>query len=149
VGRALIARIEGALAGLGAGDVVLAGNPPYYAWPGIDVRYTPAICAAMALGFEQDQPAWNMTASLDRLRPTDEAEKRLAEVRCRSIPTSSERASSGSSSCIANSFEHRSGPAPKGRPASVSGLRSPCLRHPEHRPGPGSSPACPPRPPRS
>jgi mycothiol synthase len=79
VGRALMARIEGALAGLGAGDVVLAGNPPHYAWPGIDVRYTPAICAAMALGFEQDQPAWNMTAPLDHLRPTDEAEKRLAE----------------------------------------------------------------------
>ena len=66
VGRALLARIEGALAGLGAGEVVLAGNPPYYAWPGIDVRYTPAICAAMALGFEQDQPAWNMTADLGR-----------------------------------------------------------------------------------
>ena len=79
VGRALMARIEGALAGLGAGDVVLAGNPPYYAWPGIDVRYTPAICAAMALGFEQDQPAWNMTATLDDLRPTAEAEKRLAD----------------------------------------------------------------------
>jgi mycothiol synthase len=62
VGRALLARLEGALAGLGADDVVLAGNAPYYAWPGIDVRYTPAICAAMALGFAQDQPAWNMTA---------------------------------------------------------------------------------------
>ncbi|MEV4707837.1 GNAT family N-acetyltransferase [Actinoplanes sp. NPDC049316] len=64
VGRALVARVEGALAGLGAGDVVIAGNAPYYAWPGIDVRCTPAVCAAMALGFEQDQPAWNMTANL-------------------------------------------------------------------------------------
>jgi mycothiol synthase len=79
VGRALMARIEGALAGLGARNVVLAGNPPYYAWPGIDVRYTPAICAAMAFGFEPDQPAWNMTAELAHLRPTGEAEKRLAE----------------------------------------------------------------------
>jgi mycothiol synthase len=67
VGRALLARLEGALAGLGADDVVLAGNAPYYAWPGIDVRYTPAICAAMALGFEEDQPAWNMTARVDEL----------------------------------------------------------------------------------
>jgi mycothiol synthase len=67
VARALVARIEGALAGLGAGDVVIAGNAPYYAWPGIDVRYTPAICAAMALGFEEDQPAWNMTARVDEL----------------------------------------------------------------------------------
>jgi ribosomal protein S18 acetylase RimI-like enzyme len=85
VGRALLARIEGALAGMGAGDVVLAGNPPYYAWPGIDVRYTPAICAAMALGFEQDQPAWNMTADLrgtdpPGLRSTAEAEARLAKA---------------------------------------------------------------------
>jgi ribosomal protein S18 acetylase RimI-like enzyme len=83
VGRALIGRIEGALAGHGAAEVALAGNAPYYAWPGIDVRYTPAICAAMALGFEQDQPAWNMTADLSEdapgLRPTVDAEKRLAD----------------------------------------------------------------------
>ena len=78
IGRALMGRVEAALAGLGADDVVLAGNAPFYAWPGIDVRYTPAICAAMVLGFEQDQPAWNMTAVVG-----DEslagAEKRLAD----------------------------------------------------------------------
>ncbi|GIM93547.1 GNAT family N-acetyltransferase [Paractinoplanes toevensis] len=78
IGRALMTRVEGALAGLGADDVVLAGNAPHYAWPGIDVRYTPAICAAMALGFAQDQPAWNMTADLRHLRPTSAAEERLA-----------------------------------------------------------------------
>ncbi|RSM46596.1 GNAT family N-acetyltransferase [Actinoplanes sp. ATCC 53533] len=81
VARALVARIEGALAGLGAGDVVVAGNAPYYAWPGIDVRYTPAICAAMAFGFEQDQPAWNMTVDLagDAPGATAGDEARLAE----------------------------------------------------------------------
>jgi predicted N-acetyltransferase YhbS len=83
VGRTLMARIEDTLAGMGAGDVVLAGNAPYYAWPGIDVRYTPAVCAALALGYQQDQPAWNMTADLTRpdapgLRPTGPAERRLA-----------------------------------------------------------------------
>ncbi|MEJ3743345.1 GNAT family N-acetyltransferase [Actinomycetes bacterium KLBMP 9797] len=83
LGRALIGRIEAALAGRGASDVLLAGNPPYYAWPGIDVRYTPAVCLAMALGFEEDRTAWNMTADLSRddapgLRPTDAAERRLA-----------------------------------------------------------------------
>ncbi|MFI7542888.1 GNAT family N-acetyltransferase [Actinoplanes sp. NPDC049599] len=80
VARALVARIEGALAGLGAGDVVIAGNAPYYGWPGIDVRYTPAICAAMAFGFEQDQPAWNMTVDVTRELPggTAEDEERLA-----------------------------------------------------------------------
>lgn len=64
VARTLMARVEDALAAMGTETVVLAGNAPYYAWPGIDVRYTPAICAATALGFEQDQPAWNMTADL-------------------------------------------------------------------------------------
>ncbi|MEU7903188.1 GNAT family N-acetyltransferase [Actinoplanes sp. NPDC049118] len=80
VARALVARIEGALAGLGAGDVVIAGNAPYYAWPGIDVRYTPAICAAMSFGFEQDQPAWNMTVDTATagLESTADHEARLA-----------------------------------------------------------------------
>lgn len=83
IGRALLARIEGALSGLGAGEVLLAGNPPHYVWPGIDVRYTPAICAAMALGYEQENTAWNMTADLSydespALRGTEDAEQRLA-----------------------------------------------------------------------
>ncbi len=65
VGRALLARAEEALAGLGAREVVLGGNAPYYVWPGVDVRYTPAVCAATALGYQQDpRPAWNMTADL-------------------------------------------------------------------------------------
>ncbi|MFK3985029.1 GNAT family N-acetyltransferase [Micromonospora sp. NPDC050397] len=84
IGRALVARIEGALSGLGAGSVLLAGNPPHYAWPGIDVRYTPAICAAMALGYEQENTAWNMTADLSydespALRTTEPAQRRLAD----------------------------------------------------------------------
>lgn len=84
VGRSLLARIEGALAGLGAGEVLLAGNPPIYAWPGIDVRYTPAVCAALACGYEQDGTAWNMTADLSpgspALAPTGPSESRLASL---------------------------------------------------------------------
>ncbi|WP_433298648.1 GNAT family N-acetyltransferase [Actinoplanes sp. CA-030573] len=78
VGRALLARVERALAGLGAGEVLLGGNAPYYAWPGIDVRYTAALCGAAALGYEQLPPAWNMTADLRLLSPTEADEKRLA-----------------------------------------------------------------------
>lgn len=78
IGRALLVRAEGALAGRGAVEVLLAGNAPYYAWPGIDVRYTPAVCAATALGYEQDRTAWNMTADLTNLRATEAAEERLA-----------------------------------------------------------------------
>ncbi|MFI1192885.1 GNAT family N-acetyltransferase [Micromonospora sp. NPDC020750] len=84
VGRALLDRAERDLAGRGATEVLLAGNPPYYAWPGIDVRYTPAVCAALALGYAQDRTAWNMTADLSydespALRTTEPAERRLAE----------------------------------------------------------------------
>jgi predicted N-acetyltransferase YhbS len=82
VGRALVAAAERALAGLGAREVLLAGNAPRYAWPGIDVRYTPAVCAATALGYERDEVAWNMTVDLSpgsrAVRPTDPAESRLA-----------------------------------------------------------------------
>ncbi len=54
-GRALLGRAEAELAGLGVGEVRLAGNPPYYAWPGIDVRYTPAVCLALALGYQPER----------------------------------------------------------------------------------------------
>ncbi|MGW5671715.1 GNAT family N-acetyltransferase [Micromonospora sp. NPDC003776] len=83
IGRALLAEAERRLAGLGATELLLAGNPPYYAWPGIDVRYTPAVCAALRLGYRQDRTAWNMTADLatgsPALRSTETAERRLAE----------------------------------------------------------------------
>ncbi|MFV2019620.1 GNAT family N-acetyltransferase [Micromonospora sp. LOL_023] len=83
LGRTLIGRAESALAALGVSEVLLAGNPPYYAWPGVDVRYTPAVCLAMALGYRQDRTAWNMTADLasaesPALRDTDAAEHRLS-----------------------------------------------------------------------
>ncbi|MFI7217656.1 GNAT family N-acetyltransferase [Micromonospora maritima] len=82
VGGALLAEAEARLAALGATELLLAGNPPHYAWPGIDVRYTPAVCAASRLGFRQDRTAWNMTAELTEgspaLRSTEAAEQRLA-----------------------------------------------------------------------
>lgn len=83
IGRALLLRAENALAALGATQVRLAGNPPHYVWPGIDVRYTPAICAALANGYQPEATAWNMTADLSTesspaLRDTDAAQRRLA-----------------------------------------------------------------------
>lgn len=80
IGRALMSRVQAALVELGADQLVLAGNAPYYAWPGVDVRYTPAVCTALALGFAAESPAWNMTVDLTgEQRPTAPAEKRLAE----------------------------------------------------------------------
>ncbi|GHE44652.1 hypothetical protein GCM10017673_53460 [Streptosporangium violaceochromogenes] len=60
-GRALVAAAEEWLREEGAGQVRLAGNPPCYAWPGVDVRYTPAACLAESLGYERYETAWNMT----------------------------------------------------------------------------------------
>ena len=53
IGRALLGGVEQALAGFGAASVALVGNAPVYAWPGIDVRYTAAVCAARASGYER------------------------------------------------------------------------------------------------
>jgi len=82
IGRTLLVAAETGLAAAGAGEVLIAGNMPY-AWPGIDARYTPAVCTALALGYQHDQAAWNMTADLSTpdapgLRDTAPAERRLA-----------------------------------------------------------------------
>ncbi|MFC4534673.1 GNAT family N-acetyltransferase [Sphaerisporangium dianthi] len=64
LGRTLLRAAEDWLRERGAGEARLAGNPPCYAWPGIDVRYTPAACLAESLGYERYRTAWNMTADL-------------------------------------------------------------------------------------
>ncbi len=82
IGRALLVEAEAALAAAGAREVQISGNLPY-AWPGIDVRYTPAICAALGLGYQQHRTAWNMTVDLStpeatKLLETSTAERALA-----------------------------------------------------------------------
>ncbi|MEV4456203.1 GNAT family N-acetyltransferase [Microbispora sp. NPDC049633] len=64
IGRALVGAAEEWMRAHGAAESRFAGNPPCYAWPGIDVRYTPAACLAERLGYEQYRVAWNMTAGL-------------------------------------------------------------------------------------
>ncbi len=79
IGRALVSAAERALWDLGVREVRWAGNPPCYVWPGIDVRYTPAICCAEALGYEQYRTAQNMVADLRTADlDTAGAEQRLA-----------------------------------------------------------------------
>ncbi|MCF6474077.1 GNAT family N-acetyltransferase [Nonomuraea sp. MG754425] len=63
-GRALVRAAEEWLRAEGARQARFAGNPPCYAWPGIDVRYTAAACLAESLGYERYHVAWNMTADL-------------------------------------------------------------------------------------
>lgn len=66
VGRRLVLEAERWARSEGAREMRFAGNPPCYAWPGIDVRYTPALCLAESLGYERYQTACNMTVDLSQ-----------------------------------------------------------------------------------
>ncbi|HZO63748.1 MAG TPA: GNAT family N-acetyltransferase [Kribbellaceae bacterium] len=78
LGRALVTAVEQRLAERGVTGVHLAGHPPGFAWPGVDVRYTPAMCAAEALGYAHTRTAWNMTADLAAVPDPAPGEARLA-----------------------------------------------------------------------
>jgi len=65
LGARLLRQAEDGLRDFGCTIVRVAGNPPDYAFPGIDVRYTPAICLVTRAGYAHDRTAWNMTADLD------------------------------------------------------------------------------------
>lgn len=79
-GRALVGAAEEWLRSAGARQARFAGNPPCYAWPGIDVRYTAAACLAERLGYERYHVAWNMTADLGPDLSVEEEPARLAEA---------------------------------------------------------------------
>jgi GNAT superfamily N-acetyltransferase len=75
----LLRQAEDGLRDFGCTIVRVAGNPPDYAFPGIDVRYTPAVCLVAKAGYAHDRTAWNMTADLDpQLLDTAADEVRLA-----------------------------------------------------------------------
>jgi GNAT superfamily N-acetyltransferase len=79
IGTALLHAAEQAAAGFGARELRFMGNPPCYAWPGIDVRYTPAICLVEAAGYERFRTAQNMVADLTTADlSTVDDEERLA-----------------------------------------------------------------------
>jgi mycothiol synthase len=69
--REMLEELEDEFRGRGLTSVNVRGNPPDYAWPGVDVRYTPAICTLLKLGYTQTRTAWNMTAPL----PVDAPER--------------------------------------------------------------------------
>ncbi|MDI1465807.1 GNAT family N-acetyltransferase [Catellatospora sp. KI3] len=81
--RALVEAVEQLLRARGLASVQVSGNAPTHAWPGVDVRYTPALCTLAALGYAHDRTAWNMTAELvegsPALRETRAAQQRLAD----------------------------------------------------------------------
>jgi len=83
IARDLVTAAEETLHGYGVREVRIAGNDPSYAWPGIDVRYTPAVCAALALGYRQDRTGWNMTVDLASVAAPDEAGLEAAGITVR------------------------------------------------------------------
>ncbi|WSA75238.1 GNAT family N-acetyltransferase [Streptomyces sp. NBC_01799] len=79
IGRALLTRAEELLVAAGAGRLMIRGRPPYYAWPGIDIRYTRAVCLAESSGYTRGPEGLNLSVDL-RTAPlgTAEDEVRLA-----------------------------------------------------------------------
>jgi len=81
IGRRLVGALETELAARGCEVAKIAGNPPHYAWPGIDVRYTPAICFAEDLGYVRGRCVVTMEVDLERNSfDTDTKEARLGEL---------------------------------------------------------------------
>ncbi len=64
VGQNLVAEMERELAARGCQHVSITGNGPYYAWPGIDIHYTSAICLAELLGYRRGGCEVNMDVDL-------------------------------------------------------------------------------------
>jgi mycothiol synthase len=83
-GAALLDVAEQELAARGAQGFRLAGNPPLYAWPGVDSRYAAMVALAGRAGYERYAEALNMavdlTAGLPATDPLNTAadEARLA-----------------------------------------------------------------------
>jgi GNAT superfamily N-acetyltransferase len=73
--------LERRLIAAGATRLRIRGNPPHHAWPGIDIRYTPAVCLAQAAGYERLPDANNMLVDLAAADlATDRDVQRLAEA---------------------------------------------------------------------
>jgi mycothiol synthase len=69
VGSTLLATLEDRLALAGAGHLAIGGNTSFYAWPGIDVGYTAALCFAERHGYRRVRDIQNMDVRLDSWVP--------------------------------------------------------------------------------
>jgi mycothiol synthase len=64
IGRQLADMMERELSARGCERIYLAGHGPYYAWPGIDIHYTAAVCFAEDLGYRRQGCEVNMDVDL-------------------------------------------------------------------------------------
>jgi mycothiol synthase len=80
-GRRLLAGMESLLRERGAAVALLSGNPPVYAWPGVDARYTVMTCLAERAGYAKFADAVDMAVSLREADlDTRSDEERLAAL---------------------------------------------------------------------
>jgi mycothiol synthase len=86
IGRLLAAEMERQLAARGCQRISLSGNGPNYAWPGVDIHYTAAVCFAEDSGYQRQGCEVNMDvdllrAPLDTRTAEDRLEPEGIEVR--------------------------------------------------------------------
>ena len=78
IGRRLVDGVQGRLAATGCQVIAVRGHGVRYAWPGIDVGYTAAICMAEDLGYQRGGCEVDMTVDLLSVPlDTHAAEERL------------------------------------------------------------------------
>jgi len=78
-GRALLDEWEGRAAASGATRSLAGENLRTYAWPGVDIRYTPALAMLLRAGYTRTQAVYNMDLALDGFTfRSDEGVARLA-----------------------------------------------------------------------
>jgi len=67
IGRQLLSEMERQLAVRGCERINLAGHGPHYAWPGVDIHYTAAICFGEDLGYRRQGCEVNMDVDLQQV----------------------------------------------------------------------------------
>lgn len=93
IGRSLLRALESSHRADGCVEVVVQGRPPSYAWPGIDVRYTAAVCLVEREGYERFTDARNMDVALSPEvvdATADEARLAAAGISVRRLEASDE-----------------------------------------------------------
>ena len=76
IGSDLIGRWESRAAQLGATSLSIGANLSGYAWPGVDIRYTPAIATFIHVGYARRDVLFNMDVDLAQVKPPTESELR-------------------------------------------------------------------------
>jgi mycothiol synthase len=79
IGRQLLGLWETRAAALGGETLSIGANLHSYAWPGVDIRYTPAIAMFLHAGYERRDVLFNMDVDLMQVEPPTASELRRIE----------------------------------------------------------------------